>query len=83
MKRLFGQYRVQTQSKIVRVPKIDATDYKTAYVEGEGPQIADDPLIGPELVQEYVDIAKDFITHTAVTIGAVYCVCKIVGRICK
>jgi hypothetical protein len=78
MKPLFGRYTVQTHSKLVRVPKPDAT-----IIEEEGPLIAGDPLIGPELVQEYVDIAKDFITHTAITVGAVYCVCKIVGRICK
>ena len=78
MKRIFGRYTVQTQSKLVRVPKVDAT-----VIEEDGPLIADDPLLGPELVQEYVDIAKDFITHAAVTVGAVYCVCKIVGRICK
>jgi hypothetical protein len=40
-------------------------------------------MLGPEVAAAYAEIAKDFITHAALTIGGVYAACKIVGRICK
>lgn len=76
MRRLFRNYSVQTSSKLV---KDDVANNVTS------PTILDaiDPMLGPEVASAYSEIAKDFITHAAVTVGAVYCVCKIVGRICK
>jgi len=41
------------------------------------------PYEGVEIATEYSEIAKDFVTHTALTIGGVWIACKIVGRICR
>lgn len=42
-----------------------------------------DPLEGPNVAAAYSAVAKDFITHTALTVGGVWAVCKIVERICR
>lgn len=42
-----------------------------------------DPFEGPEILAAYSKVAKDFITHAALTIGGVYAACKIIERICK
>lgn len=42
-----------------------------------------DPFEGVEVAAAYAEIAKDLITHAALTIGGVYAACKIIGRICK
>lgn len=36
-----------------------------------------------EIAAAYAEIAKDVITHAALTIGGVFAACKIIGRICK
>ena len=41
------------------------------------------PFEGVEVAAAYAEVAKGFITHAALTIGAVYAGCKIVERICK
>lgn len=38
---------------------------------------------GPEIAAAYSEVAKDLITHAALTIGGVYAACKIIARICK
>jgi hypothetical protein len=38
---------------------------------------------GPEVAYAYAAVAKDFVTHTALVVGGVWIVCKIVGRFCK
>lgn len=38
---------------------------------------------GVEVAAAYADIAKDVITHAALTIGGVWAACKIVERICR
>lgn len=43
----------------------------------------EDPFEGVQIAAAYADIAKDLITHAALTIGGVYVACKIIGRICK
>jgi hypothetical protein len=75
MKRLFRNYSVQTQSKLVR----DSSN-------GDGPTtIIDslDPMMGPEIVAAYSEIAKDFITHSALVIGGTYIACRIVKALTK
>lgn len=42
-----------------------------------------DPFLGVEVAAAYAEIAKDLVTHTALTVGGVWAVCKIIGRICK
>lgn len=77
MKRFLNKYSVQTQTKLIKDTQPNA--------DGTSPLIIDsiDPMLGPEVASAYAEVAKDFITHAALTIGGVYCVCKIVGRICK
>ena len=56
---------------------------------GDGPIIDEagenttNPFETVELVEAYAEIAKDFITHAAFTIGGVFAACKIVERICR
>lgn len=38
---------------------------------------------GPEIAAAYAEVAKDFVTHAALTIGGVWAACKIIERICK
>lgn len=49
----------------------------------ETPSEINDIFEGVKAAAAYADIAKGLITHAALTIGGVYCVCKIVERICK
>lgn len=42
-----------------------------------------DPFEGVEVLAAYSEVAKDFITHTALTVGGVMAAYQIVKRICK
>lgn len=42
-----------------------------------------DPWQNVQVAAAYAEIAKDVVTHTALTIGGVWAACKIIGRICK
>jgi len=42
-----------------------------------------DPFEGVEVAAAYAEVAKDFITHAALTIGGVWAAVKVVERICK
>lgn len=42
-----------------------------------------DPFEGVQVAAAYAEIAKDLVTHTALTIGGVFAACKIIERICK
>lgn len=42
-----------------------------------------DPFEGPEVLAAYSEVAKDFITHTALTVGGVMAAYQIIKRICK
>lgn len=46
---------------------------------------ADDrnPFEGVEVAAAYADVAKDLVTHAALTIGGVYAACQIIKRICR
>ena len=46
-------------------------------------QPAEDPFLGFQVAAEYAAIAKDFVTHAAVTIGVTYAACQIVKRLCR
>lgn len=50
---------------------------------GDEPSEDRNPFEGVEVAAAYADIAKDLITHAALTIGGVWAACKIVERICK
>lgn len=67
---MIGKFRVQTQSKLVRE-------------NGDTPVESSNPMEGVEVAAAYAEIAKDLITHAALTIGGVWAACKIVERICK
>lgn len=41
------------------------------------------PYEGVEVAAAYAAIIKDVVTYTALVVGGVWCVCKIVERICK
>lgn len=73
MRRFLRNYSVQTSSKLIK----DNPDGSSPLLE------TIDPMLGPEIAAAYADIAKDLITHAALTIGGVYAACKIIGRICK
>lgn len=68
---LLNKYRVQTQSKLVK-----DEDSGTSAPER-------DPMENVVVVAAYAEIVKDVVTHTALTVGGVFAVCKIVERICK
>lgn len=42
-----------------------------------------DPYEAVNVAAAYSAVAKDFITHTALTIGGVFAACKIIERICR
>jgi hypothetical protein len=52
-------------------------------INGAEPDPNHNPFEGVEVAAAYADIAKDLITHAALTIGGVWAACKIVERICK
>lgn len=61
--------------KVVKDPKVKTViDHETSST---------DAFKNVELAAAYADVAKDLITHAAVTIGVVYSACKIISRICK
>lgn len=41
------------------------------------------PFEGVEIAAGYAEIVKDVVTHTALVVGGVYCICKIVERLCR
>lgn len=41
------------------------------------------PFENVEVLAAYSEVAKDFVTHAALTIGGVYAACQIIKRICK
>lgn len=41
------------------------------------------PMEGVEVAAAYAEIAKDFITHTALVIGGTFAVCQIIKKVCK
>jgi hypothetical protein len=41
------------------------------------------PFEGVEIAAAYAEVAKEFVTHAALTIGGVWAACKIVERICR
>jgi hypothetical protein len=51
------------------------------YLNGDSPLI--ETIMTPEVAAAYSEVAKDFITHTALTIGAVFITCKIVERLTR
>lgn len=65
---LFGNRSVNV--KIVKDPKVSS----------DSPE---EILAGVEVVAAYAEIFKDVVTHTALVVGGVWCICKIVERICK
>lgn len=42
-----------------------------------------DPFEGVEVAAAYAEVAKDFITHTVVTIGIAFAGYKILERLCR
>lgn len=54
-----------------------------AVIDAGSESAAADPFVGVQVAAAYADVAKDLITHAALTIGGVFAVCKIVERICK
>lgn len=64
--------------RVAGVP-IDITTTKNGQETAPDP----DPYETIQLVQEYAEIAKDLITHAALTIGGVVAGVAIIKRICK
>lgn len=54
-----------------------------AVIDAATEDATTDPFVGVQVAAAYADIAKDLITHTALTIGGVFAACKIIERICK
>lgn len=50
---------------------------------GASSEFPNDPFEGVEVAAAYAEVAKNFITHTALVVGGVYSLCKVVERICK
>lgn len=36
-----------------------------------------------DAVAAYAEIIKDVVTHTAIVVGGVWCICKVVERLCR
>lgn len=72
MSRLFRNRAVQTTTRLV----------KTEGEEGTTEEIRD-PFENVAVLEAYSEVAKDFITHTALVIGGVFAGCQIIKRICK
>jgi hypothetical protein len=64
------RFAVQTNTRLVREPAVPNEDEPTST-------IFDDLMTGPEMAAEYAEIAKDFITHTAVVVTSAYVICRI------
>lgn len=75
---MFGKKFV-VKSSVVREDRTNQSDKPIIDVTLDKETLMD----GPELAAAYSAVAKDFITHAAYTIGGVFVVCKIVGKICK
>lgn len=56
-------------------------DQDTNHVDPTDPNR--NPFENVEMAAAYAEVAKNFITHAALTIGGVWAACKIVERICK
>lgn len=59
---------------------------KDSDLNGHIPTIDTDennPYEGVEVAAAYAEVAKDFITHSALVIGGVFAACKIIERICR
>jgi hypothetical protein len=69
---MFKKFAVQTQSRLVRDPNTGETTAEER-----------DPMETVVVVAAYAEIVKDVVTHSALTIGAVYTGCMIIRRICK
>lgn len=41
------------------------------------------PYEGVEIAAAYAEVAKDFITHTALVVGGTFILCQIAKRLCK
>lgn len=52
-------------------------------LNSDGPLVEMDPMVGPQIAAAYAEVAKDFITHTALVVGGVFAACQIIKRICK
>lgn len=52
-------------------------------VNGSEPDETTDPFEGVQVAAAYAEVAKDFVTHTALVIGGVFAACKIIERICR
>jgi hypothetical protein len=74
MRRFLKGHSIQTTSKLIK----DTPDGSTTTILDEEALMA-----GPEVTAAYAEVAKDLIGYAALVIGGTYCVCKIVGRICK
>jgi hypothetical protein len=67
------------KNKTIGVTLLDTpTSNKTSEPVSE-----QDAYAGVEIAAAYVELAKDLVTHTALTIGGVYAACKIVEKICR
>ncbi len=56
---------------------------KDQIVNGDEIDSDRNPFENVEVVAAYAEVAKDFVTHAAFTIGGVWAACKIVERICR
>lgn len=66
------------RNKTIGVKLLDDRD-----LNGSAPDDDYDPMVGVQVAAAYAEIAKDVITHAALTIGGVFAACKIVERICR
>lgn len=70
---IFGPRKQRVvQMTFPKIPKTDAAPDEDRNI-----------FEGPELAAAYAEVAKDLITHAALTIGGVYAACQIIKRICK
>jgi hypothetical protein len=67
------------RSFIVKVAK----DKDLGIDSAESDSASANPFENVEVMAAYSEVAKDFITHAALTIGGVFVACKIVERLCK
>lgn len=70
-------------NRFFRNKSINVKVVRDESANGSSSETPEDPFVGVEVAAAYAEVAKDFITHAALTIGGAFCICKIVERICK
>lgn len=68
------------KNRSILLKMIKDTDLENTDLENTS---AEDPRVAVEVAAAYAEILKDAVATIAVVTGSIWCVCKIVERICR